>query len=174
MKASSIIGIGNPGKKYADTYHNVGIMAATFLMNRKFADLTIKTSSKKTIAMVKSPSICVGVTHTFMNESGPVIKEFLKYCHATSPNLAVIHDDSDMNIGTYKIVFDQRSAGHKGIESIIKALGTQQFWRIKIGIRPAKENIRKKAEEFVLKKISKKDLLILEKVFEEISTLIQS
>ena len=169
-EVSAIIGIGNPGKQYADTYHNVGIMAATYLMNGPLADSPIKQSADKSLALVKGSSLCVGITHTFMNESGPAVKEFLKYSHAEPTQCAIIHDDSDMEIGSYKITFDQRSAGHKGIDSIIAALGTQKFWRIKIGIRPAAEHTRKKAEEFVLKKISRKHLAALEKVFEKIAS----
>ena len=105
-----------------------------------------------------------------MNQSGPVIKQALDYFKFKPQDIVVVHDDSDMTVGNYKLSFDQRSAGHKGVQSIIDALGTQKFWRLKIGIRPASEQVRQKAEEFVLKKISKKDLAILEKIFSDIKT----
>ena len=103
-----------------------------------------------------------------MNESGGAIKQALTYLKLKPEQIAVVHDDSDMTIGNYKISFDQSSGGHKGIQSTINSLKTQKFWRIKIGIRPVNEKVRQKAEEFVLKGISKKDESDLALVFGQI------
>jgi PTH1 family peptidyl-tRNA hydrolase len=103
-----------------------------------------------------------------MNVSGPAVKQALAYLKLKPEQIAVVHDDSDMIVGNYKISFDQSSAGHKGVQSIINALKTQKFWRIKIGVRPVKEKVRQKSEEFVLKGISKRDESDLALVFGQI------
>ena len=110
-----------------------------------------------------------------MNESGRAISAAIKYFKIKPEEILIVHDDSDIEIGKYKISFGRGSAGHNGVESIIKSLKTKDFWRLRIGIRPnirinqskISINQRLKASAFVLKKISKKDLKILEKVFEE-------
>jgi PTH1 family peptidyl-tRNA hydrolase len=105
---------------------------------------------------------------TFMNESGIAAKQATAYFKLKPEEIMLVHDDSDMTLGKYKIVYDQRSAGHKGVQSTIDYLKTQKFWRLKIGIRPAQEAIRQKAEKFVLKKISMKDESDLTLVFGQI------
>ena len=85
----------------------------------------------------------------------------------------VIQDVSDIVLGKYKLSIDRSSAGHKGIEDIINKIGSKNFWRLRIGIRPKEEE--GKALDFVLKRIKKENKEILEKVFEEASlTLSQS
>ncbi|MCL5004652.1 MAG: aminoacyl-tRNA hydrolase [Patescibacteria group bacterium] len=151
-----IIGLGNPDKEYANTYHNVGFL---------FIDYLLK--NPPIIKLLKSD--------VFMNESGKFVSKTLKKTNIKPEEILIVHDDSDIEIGKYKISFGRGSAGHNGVESIIKSLKTKNFWRLRIGIRPhirinqhkISINQRPKAAAFVLKKISKKDLGILEKVFEE-------
>ncbi len=105
-----------------------------------------------------------------MNKSGKAVAEAKKRFKVKSEEILIIHDDSDIELGKYKFSFGRGSAGHKGIESIIKALKTKNFWRLRIGIRSKKVGLsaearRAKAEDFVLKKITKKDLLIFNEVF---------
>ena len=161
----AIIGLGNPGEQYESTYHNVGKMAVEYMASQQ--GRAFKTPSHKSFSATSSSPILAHTT-TFMNESGRAVKELSEYFSLTPEQIVVVHDDSDMTIGTWKLSFEQRDAGHHGIESIVNHLGTNAFQRIKIGIRPSQENVRKKAEEFVLKTISKKDQEILEDVFEEI------
>jgi PTH1 family peptidyl-tRNA hydrolase len=104
-----------------------------------------------------------------MNASGPALKSVSAYCKIPLDEILVCHDDSDMTVGKFKIVSNQRSAGHKGVQSIIDAFGTQDFWRCKIGIRPTTETVRQKAEKFVLKKICKEDQAIFTKTFDRIA-----
>lgn len=151
-----IIGLGNPDKEYANTYHNVGFL---------FIDYLLK--NPPIIKLLKSD--------VFMNESGKFVAKTLKKTNVKPEEILIVHDDSDIEIGKYKISFGRGSAGHNGVESVIKSLKTKNFWRLRIGIRPhirinqhkISINQRPKAAAFVLKKISKKDLGILEKVFEE-------
>ncbi|HEY4524003.1 MAG TPA: aminoacyl-tRNA hydrolase [Candidatus Paceibacterota bacterium] len=156
-----IIGLGNPGEDYARTYHNVGHLFIDYL-----------TGSKKQLKnagsfLFKDDDRCIFIkTSAYMNESGGVVKAILKRFHTLPINLLVVHDDSDIKIGIYKLSEAAGAAGHKGVESIIHALGGTNFKRLRIGIRPQeKRKTRLKAGEFVLRKISTADLKLLHLVF---------
>ncbi len=135
----------------------------------------VKFKNVKYFNYLKIDEIILIKSETFMNESGKMILEVKKYFKAKLDGILIIHDDSDIEIGKYKISFDRGSAGHNGVESIIKSLKTKDFWRLRIGIRPPIRinqhkisiNLRLKAAAFVLKKINKKNLEILDNVFEE-------
>jgi len=144
-----VIGLGNADKQYNNTYHNVGFLAVDFLQN-KIAIPTAKNNS-------------------YMNVSGADVAKAMKNHNAKPEETIITHDDSDLTIGNYKLSFGSGAAGHHGVESIQANLKTNDFWRLRIGIRPTSETVRQKAEEFVLKKISSADKKILESVFEKIS-----
>ncbi len=163
-----IIALGNPGEEYRNTYHNVGFLALDWFLRESSAeeDITFK-AAKHLFEYHKTGDVTWVKPLTFMNESGLATAEALQYFGVAPEEALVIHDDSDLHIGEYKLSFDASSAGHKGVESIIKHLGTQKFSRLRIGIRPAvsgtlsrRERVpdtvhRLKAEEFVLRKMSK-------------------
>ncbi len=150
LELKLIIGLGNPDKKYANTYHNVGFLFVDRLAeNPPFPEL------------LKSD--------VYMNESGRFVTRALKKHGAKPEELLVIHDDSDLELGKYKLVFGRGAAGHHGIENIQATLKTKDFWRLRIGIRPPEEKVRQKAEKFVLKKISPAHKKILNEVFEKVA-----
>ncbi len=144
-----IIGLGNPDKKYANTYHNVGFLAVDYFSKILDSRFQILTSD------------------VYMNESGRFVAKALKKHNVKPENLLVVHDDSDLAIGKYKLDFGRGAAGHHGVESVQTALKTKNFWRLRIGIRPPEEKVRQKAEKFVLKKISSAHKKMLEEVFEK-------
>ena len=111
-----------------------------------------KLSSSGCFEIINLGEVALVKTLTYMNESGKVAKLVLKNLKAEAGSLIVVHDDSDIKLGEYKISFGRSSAGHNGVQSIIESLGTKNFWRLRIGIR--KKDIRKKASELVLKKIT--------------------
>ncbi len=147
-----IIGLGNPGKNYENTYHNAGFSFLDYL-NR--APGTWHLASGK---ILKSDQ--------FMNESGAFVKKALEKRGVKPENLLVVHDDSDIELGKYKLAFDRGAAGHHGIESIVKTLGTQKFWRLRIGIRNPKN--KKGAEDFVLRKMGSGEKDVIRLVFEKV------
>ncbi len=147
LKWQLIFGIGNPGPEYRSTYHNVGFLMIEHL--HKHPDLSL--------------SLPLLTNTTYMNETGKDVKKALRAHNVKPEHLLVIHDDSDISLGKYKISFDRNSAGHKGIESIMTQLKTKKFWRLRIGIRPADNE--KEALEFVLKKIKPAHRKILATVF---------
>ena len=149
-----IIGLGNPDTKYQNTYHNVGHL---------FVDYLQKTYNLQptTYNLLKSD--------VYMNKSGSFVKKVIKKYNAKPEELLVIHDDSDIEVGSYKLSFNRGAAGHHGIENIMATIKTNKFWRLRIGIRPQqKEGVsRLKAENFVLKKITNANKKIIESVFKK-------
>lgn len=151
-----IVGLGNPGEDYKNTYHNIGLL----FLDRLVAKNELKTY--KNFEYAKTGDIVVIKPLTFMNESGEAIKSALKHFKKIKLNdILVIHDDSDIEFGKYKLSFSRGSAGHKGIESIIKTLGTKEFARLRVGVRKEAREKREKAGEFVLKKVGKNDIKLV-------------
>lgn len=164
-KIQIIIGLGNPGKEYAPTYHNVGQQFLEVLSHKKktiherplfnWQEISEEDSSKKTVLIWPK---------TFMNNSGKAVAATLSYFAAPTHSLIVAHDDFDIPLGEFRLVKNRGSAGHHGIDSIIERLGTKDFTRARIGVRTSKE----KAMELVLKKISQGDKKKLQGVFAEL------
>lgn len=152
QKIKLIVGLGNPGKEYENTYHNVGHLFIEYLKNQKLYT-----------------HYSLLMTNCYMNESGGFVKKVLKKYAANPEQLLIVHDDADLALGEFKFSFGRGSAGHKGVESIIKTIRTKGFWRLRIGIRKRELKIRKKAADFVLKKMSSRDIKTLEKIFGEIA-----
>lgn len=166
-KIKPIIGLGNPDKEHENTYHNAGFLFIEYLKEKKPAISNFPASPAGRQFLISKSSV-------FMNASGGFVKKALQKTGARPEELLLVHDDSDLALGNFKFSFGRGSAGHKGVESVIRALGTKNFWRLRIGIRPIGpigligQIRRKKAGDFVLKKISKKDKKVLEKTFGEI------
>jgi PTH1 family peptidyl-tRNA hydrolase len=164
-----VVGLGNKDKKYAFTYHNAGSSAVLFLANQD--NKPFKKPFLKPFFLVKGPNLSFAYLDCYMNESGGPLKKLLNYLNISPAELLVLHDDSDLPIGEFKLAFGSSSAGHHGIDSSIKYLGSENFWRLRIGIR-GPENINRKAGDFVLSKISPSDSEGLEKVYMEIRKLL--
>ncbi len=164
-----VVGLGNPGEEYEHTYHNVGILFLREL--ETMCEAVPKIHSLKKFEYSKIGSQVLARPCTFMNESGEAVREVLRFFKETPDHLLVVHDDSDLLLGTYKIDFGRGTAGHRGVASIIGLLHTKNFYRLRIGIRPPtlEGGKRMKASEFVLKKIKKRDLETLSDVFRTIT-----
>ncbi len=154
MRYKIIIGLGNPLKEYFGTYHNVGFMALDSLTTGK------KFKKHGSFEYVKSGGTVFVKPLTFMNESGIAVAEALRFFKSKPKDMLLIHDESDIRLGEHKLSCDSGSAGHNGVKSIISSLGTQEFCRLRIGIRPS-ESV-KKAGDMVLKKISKAELGVVQ------------
>lgn len=142
-----LIGLGNPGSKYAGTRHNIGFsvidevarLGATDISLQKWEAHTAKiTLWGKVIHLIKPM--------TYMNRSGKSVAKFIDFYKVPSSNILVIHDDLDMTTGRLKLVHGGGTGGHNGIRSIVAVSGEKAFYRLKIGIgRPgnglAHENI---------------------------------
>ncbi len=138
-----IVGLGNPGEKYEKTRHNLGFMAVDrFFKDYQPVGKTVWEDSKKTkseIAQIEwdgknIEKVMLAKPKTYMNNSGMAVKLVTSYWQIAISDVWVIHDDIDLPLGSIKIRFGGGSAGHKGIQSIIDALGTDKFWRFRLGI----------------------------------------
>lgn len=153
-----IIGLGNPGKQFQNTRHNIGFDALEFI--RQYFKLPkFKLDKKLKSAITKNKNIILAKPQTFMNTSGQAVSAIKKYYKIKLSDIIVIRDDVDIPIGKIKSKKSSSGAGHKGIQSIIQHLKSNNFWQIKIGV--ANEMIRTKipTEKFVLQKFSKEDLV---------------
>jgi PTH1 family peptidyl-tRNA hydrolase len=179
METMLIIGLGNPDPALEETYHNVGALAVAWIAQHATGMSDIAAPSAPKFRAHKDSFLYAKVeTHIFirplvyMNESGRAVKEAVRVFGADIQNVTIIHDDSDLALGTFKRAQSGGSAGHNGIKSIIEHLHTEDFARIRIGIREAEETHRKKAGEFVLSPITPEDKKIFESVFETISAIL--
>ena len=131
-----IVGLGNPGREYEKTRHNIGFNVLdlladkyniTFSENKKFNALEASFNLIGEKVILVKPL-------TFMNLSGDSVIKYINYYDIDVNDLLVIHDDLDMELGKIRIVFDSSSGGHNGIKSIINNLNSKKFTRLKIGI----------------------------------------
>lgn len=198
-----IVGLGNPGPEYENTRHNAGrLTLEAFRKEQGFPEwrfdrkLNALMSPGKVSSLIPPSSsplqrkgkrgvvqkVALILPETFMNKSGDAVQlikdlRFQVYGKKKEvPNLAVIHDDLDIPFGSYKISFDKSSGGHKGVESVIRALGTQAFVRGRVGIVPTTPAGKLKkpkgdaaVEKHILGRFSPEELPALKKTIKRIS-----
>lgn len=150
-----IIGLGNPGEKYEGIRHNLGFMVVDELV-KKMDGGGWKLDKKFKAEILKIGDILLVKPQTYMNNSGMAVKLISSYYHLVATDIIIIHDDLDILLGKVKVRKGGAAAGHHGVESIIAALGTDQFWRVRVGIGNQKshsgehERVHFDAESFVL------------------------
>ncbi len=174
-----IVGLGNPGKEYDNTRHNYGFMVVDRLANEAGAEW--KESKKFKALVAETPDTIFMKPQTFMNNSGQSVGALMAYYKLLpkslgifkdknadlSEILTVFHDDLDIEIGKWKESIDSRSAGHRGVQSIIDHLKTKNFKRIRLGISSQLKKVMP-IEKFVLTRFSAEEKPSLEKVIEEV------
>ncbi len=161
-----IIGLGNPGTKFNNTRHNVGFMAIDkFAEKNNFPEF--KLDKKSNSLTSEKNGTLLSKPQTFMNDSGKAVKQIIKNKQFT--DLTIVHDDIDLPVGKIKIIKERGSAGHKGVESIIKAVGNKNLIRLRIGIASQSygSDYRTKAKKIVLKNFSKQEQKIISQVLEK-------
>lgn len=164
----TIMGLGNHGSRYEDTYHNIGFL---FLDALHTALHATPWHDEHLYAIAHTDNYILVKPKTFMNESGKALAVYMTTHRLSPDSLIIAHDDYDIPLGRHKISRGRGDAGHKGVQSIITALGTNTIIRVRIGIGPDLSSpIRKKAEEIVLKIIPKEKRDILHRVFHSIIT----
>jgi len=155
-----IVGLGNPGREYRQTRHNVGFM----LLDRLTARLNVRFTRMQSKALVASANfeerkIIFAKPQTFMNLSGQSVQGLLHFYKLPLENLLIAHDDLDLPLGTIRIRPDGRSAGQKGMTSTIDRLGTDEFPRLRLGIgRPPGQM---QAPDYVLQDFSDADMVVI-------------
>lgn len=167
-----IVGLGNPGKDYEQTRHNIGFI----ILDNYLGKVKWKEDHKALIYedLIEDEKVLFVKPLTFMNSSGDAIQEILSYYKVDTDDLLVIQDDISLMLGKHRIKYDSSDGGHNGIKSIIKRLNTQKFLRLKIGLE---KEIETETISYVLGKLTKKEKNQInndmDKYFDVINTFIK-
>jgi len=151
-------GLGNPGKEYENTRHNLGQKII-----KKYVDTLPATSllnkSKLQSQLCEISHNILAISTEYMNLSGISVQKVAAFYKITPDNIYIIHDDLDLSVGEWRLQFDRGPAGHNGVKSVIENLGTQAFWRIRIGIGHPHSDIP--VEDYVLKNFSSEEKKVI-------------
>ncbi len=161
-----ITGLGNPSPEYGSTRHNAGFMA----VDRISSVSGIKLDGKKHRSvcgrgLYLDEDVILAKPLTFVNLSGIAVRSFLKYYPLEIEDILIIHDDMDIPLGGIRIKSGGGSAGHRGVESVARELGTGAFARLRIGIAPPESSAR--GVKFVLGRFSAGEKAVLEDVLSD-------
>lgn len=161
-----IIGLGNPGKPYEHTRHNIGFDVIDELANRWNAPLN-QTKFNGMYATVHRPEgkVILLKPLTYMNLSGECVRPLMDYFDIEIEDIIVIYDDLDLETGKLRLRGKGSAGGHNGIKSLIQHLGTQEFNRIRVGVSRPPAGI--KVADYVLGKFSKEDQPIVKEAVEK-------
>jgi len=129
-----VVGLGNPGPEYRDTRHNVGQRVLDLLARRLRASWRRDGSAVVARGQWRGEPVRLIKPITFMNESGPVVAKALRRVEAGPADLILVYDDIDLPLGTVRLRMKGSHGGHRGVRSVIEALGTQEIKRVKVGI----------------------------------------
>ncbi len=167
-----IVGLGNPGANYKQTRHNAGFLLVDFIHDNygNFSDWKINSRQKAFLskAIHKEKEILLAKPQSFMNLSGSVVGKIINCFKVPKEHLIVCHDDVDLPLGRFRISKNSGSAGHKGVQSIIDSLSSKNFTRIRLGIETRQNKKNPPTENYVLKKFTRREIVILKKVFAKI------
>jgi PTH1 family peptidyl-tRNA hydrolase len=154
-----LLGLGNPGKEYEKTRHNVGFRVLDFLrVENALPEFKLEKKFKAEIAegILGAQKVLLVQPQTYMNLSGDAAQAILNFYKLTPANLIVIHDDTDLPFGTLRIRATGGSGGHNGVKDLLEKLGTENFPRIRLGVS---DEFREQTptDEFVLANFSKEE-----------------
>jgi PTH1 family peptidyl-tRNA hydrolase len=162
-----IVGLGNPGKQYEHSRHNLGFRVLDLLAGG------VAWQTKKDLnQFIKLEDVVLAKPQTFMNNSGKAVKDLLKYY--PEAELVVVHDELDFQLGTIKIMKNASSAGHNGVKSIVDELGTQNFIRIRIGTDNPEVRGQIPGEDYVLQNFTETEEKIVAEVLEQTKNAIET
>lgn len=172
-----IVGLGNPGIEYQNTWHNLGFIVVDHI-KEKYAkpDSNFKTHKKFKAEVCEAISaeekIILAKPTTFMNNSGQAVKVLASFYKIEPADIWVIHDEVDLPLGKIRISHNASAGGHKGVQSIIDEIGSQAFVRFRVGIRP-NEPTKIPTEKYVLQKIDETSKLTLEENLQTVLSAIE-
>lgn len=159
-----VVGLGNPGEKYAMNRHNVGFMVVDKIINT----LTVSPHVEKkldSLVFYHHPNQTIFVRpQTYMNSSGIAVKKLVAHFKVNLTELRIIHDDLDLPLGHYKIQKGKGPREHGGLLSVYEKLGTKDFWHIRVGVDNRRSDSRISGEDYVLQKFTDKEKEILDEV----------
>ncbi len=166
-----IVGLGNPGRKYAHNRHNVGFQCLERLAQAHGLSFA-QRRAKASLALGKIAEVGVVLARplTYMNLSGQAVRQLANFYKLAFEDILVIYDDLDLPLGTIRLRPEGGSGGHKGMRSIIEALGSQAFPRLRVGIgRPPGND----AVSYVLSNFGADEQITLESVYEKVVAAVE-
>ncbi|KLU67185.1 peptidyl-tRNA hydrolase [Desulfosporosinus acididurans] len=159
-----IVGLGNPGAQYAETRHNVGFLFLDGLAEVLGLQFRAKFQGLWAEGFLQGERLLFLKPQTFMNLSGHSVKELVNFYKIAAEDVLIVHDDMDLPLGKLRLRDHGSAGGHNGIKSILGELGTEAFWRLKLGIgRPPKEW---DPARYVLSTFGESELPIIEDLLE--------
>lgn len=166
-----IVGLGNPGKEYENTRHNVGFMVVdNYILKKGISDSwKSKFNGKYLEVNINGEKVIFLKPQSYMNLSGGVVSQFVNFYKIAVNDILVISDDLDLLTGNYKLKSKGSCGGHNGLRDIEKCLGTPEYKRLKVGI--SKDN-NVDTKDYVLGKFSKDDIKVFEGLFDTLIDVI--
>ena len=166
-----IVGLGNYGKEYQNTRHNIGFMALDFyakknnisIDKRKFKGLYCET-------LINNEKVILVKPQTYMNLSGECVRDFILYFHINIEDILVIYDDMDLDVGVLRLREKGSAGGHNGIKNIIANIKTSDFKRIRVGIS---KDENRNTIDYVLGKFKEEEKSVIDNKIETISDIIE-
>ncbi len=149
-----VVGLGNPGKEYEETPHNLGrLCVLRYAEAMGFPGFTAEKKFKALVSsgLLREQRIAALLPETFMNNSGDAVLAISHFYNIAPTHIWVLHDDIDLPLGSVRVAFGGGSGGHHGVESVVEKLGEAHFWRFRIGINPEKD-LEIPLDAYVLKK----------------------
>ena len=173
MKEIYLVGLGNPGKKYAKSRHNIGFLLLESLSKKYNSNFLLKDKLKSSCSEFKinNSTYRLFLPNTFMNNSGDAVRAIVDWYKINLDQIFVIVDDKDLPLGKIRFRKKGSSGGHNGLKSIIEKFQTNNFNRIRIGIGSPpliKETNKYNTISHVLGNISKEEKTILDKVYKRV------
>lgn len=165
-----IVGLGNPGKDYENTRHNVGFfMIDNYVKSKNLLSWKNKFNGLYLDTTIFDEKVIFLKPQSYMNLSGGVVRKFVDFYKIDIDDIIIISDDLDLSLGNYKLKKNGSSGGHNGLKDIENNLGTREYKRLKIGISNNKDIDTK---DYVLGKISKEDMKILEEISSTVNEIL--
>lgn len=161
-----IVGLGNPGKEYEYTRHNVGFRTVDAVAKK--LGLSFESSPKLLSAVAKGSDMVLVKPQTFMNASGRAVQAVLQFYKLSPEDLIVVHDDLDIVLGEYKRQMATGPKSHNGLLSIYEALGTQEFTHVRIGVDGRENDRSVPGNAYVLQSFSEVEETQLAEVIREV------
>lgn len=172
-----MVGLGNPGEKYAQNRHNIGFMFVDYVIGElDLLDIQLKKEHQFDSTLYRSTAhgLILAKPQTFMNRSGQAVKKIMDFYKIEPNDLYVVHDDLDIPFGKFKVQQEGPKA-HNGLLSIDQALGTNQYWHVRLGVDNRDPHNRLPGEAYVLQNFTaqEQDELWASKLFDRVSDIIK-
>lgn len=166
-----IVGLGNFGKEYKNTRHNIGFMALDFYANKNGLSIDKKKfKGLYTETTINNEKVILLEPQTYMNLSGECVRDFVLYFHIDIKDILVIYDDMDLDVGVLRLREKGSAGGHNGIKNIIDHLKTNEFRRVRVGISKDKD---RSTIDYVLGKFKEEEKKIIDEKIEKVSCIIE-